>query len=146
MIQEHIYDITVKWNSERKGTLSSSVLNDTIQVATPPEFPKGIPGVWSPEYLFVASVNSCLMTTFLSIAENSNLGFIDFESKAFGKLELIDKKYIISEITLYPVVTIKNDSERDKAVRILEKAEAACFITNSIKSNIILSAEVRIKA
>lgn len=42
-----------------------------IEVATPPEFPKGIPGMWSPEHLFTAAVSGCLMTTFLSIAEKS---------------------------------------------------------------------------
>jgi len=35
-----------------------------IEVATLPEFPKGIPGIWSPEHLFTAAVSSCLMTTF----------------------------------------------------------------------------------
>jgi organic hydroperoxide reductase OsmC/OhrA len=60
---------------DRKGKLCSPELSKEngpcIEVATPPEFPKGMPGIWSPEHLFTAAVSSCLMTTFLAIAENS---------------------------------------------------------------------------
>src|SRR5688572_18359478 len=106
MLQEHFYDVSLTWNSDRKGTMHSEVLNTSIEVATPPEFPKGIHGIWSPEHLFVAAINSCLMTTFLAIAENSRLIFKNFESKAIGKLELVDGKYIMSEVILKPVVIL----------------------------------------
>lgn len=58
-----------------KGIMSSPILPLKIEVATPPEFPKGMEGIWSPEHLLVAAVNSYLMTTFLAIAENSKLEF-----------------------------------------------------------------------
>lgn len=133
----HLYDVTVNWNSDRKGTLSSLKLPTNIEVATPPEFPKGIEGIWSPEHYFVAAVNSCLMTTFLSIAENSKLEFQSFTSTGIGKLEIVDGKYMMSEVTLNPVVTIKDESMKEKAERVLIKSEANCLISNSIKSTII---------
>ncbi|MES1225955.1 MAG: OsmC family peroxiredoxin, partial [Bacteroidota bacterium] len=64
----HYYEVKLNWESDRKGLMSSPVLNSSIEVATPPEFPKGIHGIWSPEHLLVAAVNSCMMTTFLAIA------------------------------------------------------------------------------
>lgn len=142
MAQEHLYDVTVIWENDRKGSMSSTVLNDKIEVATPPEFPKGMAGIWSPEHLLVAAVNSCLMTTFLAIAENSKLGFSGFHSKASGKLETVEGKYMISEITLSPVVTVSNPNHKEKAERILQKSEAACLISNSIKSKIIFKPEI----
>ena len=142
MAQEHFYDVNVNWDKERIGTLSSKVLNNSIEVATPPEFAKGIAGIWSPEHLLVAAVNSCLMTTFLAIAENSRLEFSTFSSAAIGKLEMIEGKYMITEITLKPVVKIINAEDHEKAMKILQKSEAACLISNSIKSRIILEAEV----
>ena len=105
MESEHFYEVSVNWKTDRKGTLSSPVLETDIEVATPPQFPKGIEGIWSPEHLFVAAVNSCLITTFLSFAENSNLHFRNVSSKAVGKLEMVEGKYMISEITLMPIVT-----------------------------------------
>ena len=140
----HHYEVSLNWESERKGLMSSPVLNDNIEVATPPEFPKGIPGIWSPEHLLVAAVNSCLMTTFLAIAENSRFDFVNFESKADGKLEKVDGKLMISEIILAPVVTISKDADQEKALRILQKAEAACIVSNSVRSTILLQPEIKI--
>lgn len=133
----HHYEVKVNWESDRKGTLSSPVLNSTLEVATPPEFAKGMPGIWSPEHLLVAAVNSCLMTTFLAIAENFKFDFIHFESNANGKLEKVDGKYMITEVELSPVLTIAPEADKEKAIRILEKSEAACLISNSVKATII---------
>jgi peroxiredoxin-like protein len=140
----HHYEVKLNWESERKGLMSSPVLTTNIEVATPPEFPKGIPGIWSPEHLLVAAVNSCLMTTFLAIAENSKFDFINFESKADGKLEKVDGKLMISEIILSPALTISKEGDKEKALRILQKSEAACLISNSVKSNIFFQPEIKI--
>ena len=38
----------------------------------------------------MASVNSCFMTTFLAIAENSKLEVVKFHADAEGKLERVE--------------------------------------------------------
>jgi peroxiredoxin-like protein len=144
MTQEHYYDVSVEWVEGRKGTITSEVLKTAIEVATPPQFAKGIEGIWSPEHLFVAAVNSCLMTTFLAIAENSKLNYSGFTSKAVGKLEVIDGRYLMTEVKLMPTVIVSIEEDREKAIRILHKSEAACLISNSIKSKVILEPNVRI--
>ena len=140
----HYYDVTVKWSNNRLGVLSSEELDKVVEVATPPEFSKGMPGVWSPEHLFTAAVNSCLMTTFLAIAESSKLEFTDFTSKALGKLELVEGKYIMSEVIMKPMLTVSKSADVDKAFRILHKSEAACLITQSIKSRITFQPTVKV--
>jgi peroxiredoxin-like protein len=144
MENEHFYEVAVHWNADRKGIMSSPVLPDKIEVATPPEFPKGMEGIWSPEHLLVAAVNSCLMTTFLAIAENSKLEFIKFDSNAKGKLEIVDGKYMISEVELMPIVVISNEADKEKATRVLMKSEKACLISNSVKSTIIFNPTITI--
>lgn len=141
---EHVYEMSVSWQADRKGLMSSPVLNEKIEVATPPQFPKGMEGIWSPEHLFLAAINSCLMTTFLSIAENSKLEFVSFDSKAIGKLETVDGKYMMSEVTLLPVVTISNEEQKERAERVLQKSETNCLIFNSVKSIIIFKPEIKI--
>ena len=140
----HHYKVDINWERDRKGLISSPVLQSTIEVATPPEFSKGMAGIWSPEHLLVGAVNSCLMTTFLAISENSSFSFINFESKADGKLEKIDGKFMMSEIVLTPTVTIHDEKDREKATRLLEKSETACLISNSIKSKIIFHPQIRV--
>lgn len=142
MSVEHNYDVRVQWVAGRKGKMSSEELASTIEVATPPQFPKGVAGIWSPEHLFVAAVNSCLMTTFLAIAENSNLEFSYFDCSASGKLEMAEGKYMITEVTLAPVVTVLHEKDKERAERVLQKSEAACLISNSVKSKIIFEPKV----
>jgi peroxiredoxin-like protein len=142
MAEKHEYQVDLTWLEDRKGEVSSPELTDTIETATPPDFPKGMPNIWSPEHFLVAAVESCLMTTFLAIAENSKLEFISFKSKAIGKLDKVEGKFQMTEIILKPVLEISDENNAERAKRIIEKSEKACLISNSIKSKIILEAEV----
>ena len=141
----HNYIVNVDWKEGRLGALKSPELTDEVDVATPPQFPQGIDHVWSPEHLFTAAVNSCLMTTFLAIAENSKLEFDDFSSQASGKLDMVEGKYLMTEVTLMPIVTIHNAGDEEKALNVLQKSEAACLISNSIKSTIVFKPQVVVK-
>ena len=142
-MEDHNYNVNLKWISDRKGKISSPELNQTIEVATPPQFPKGIAGIWSPEHLLTAAVSSCFMATFLAIAENSKLDFISFDCDATGKLELVDGKFLMTEIILKPSLVIKKESDKDRAERVLQKSEAACLISNSIKSKVSLMTTIK---
>lgn len=151
-MEAHYYNVDIAWNKERKGVMCSPELNLTsnqssscIEVATPPEFPKGIPGIWSPEHLFTAAVSSCLMTTFLAIAENSRLDFVSFNCQSKGKLDQVDGKYMMTEIILEPTVVIADEKDREKAERVLQKSEAACLISNSIKSKVTMIPVIKIQ-
>ena len=44
----------------------------------------------------------------------------------------------MSEVILEPTVTIVHEKDRERAERILFKSEAACLISNSVKSKITL--------
>lgn len=140
----YFYDVSVNWTAGRTGMLVAPGLSDKIEVATPPGFDKGVPGIWSPEHLLVAAVNSCLMTTFLAIADNSKFVFDSFNCHATGKLEKVEGKYMISEITLSPIVKIRDSSAEAKAMLLLRKSEAACLISNSIKAKIVFNPEVEV--
>lgn len=134
----HYYNVDISWKNNRIGEMSSPELSTKVEIATPPQFPKGVENIWSPEHLFTSAVSSCLMTTFLAIAENSKLDFLNFECKSKGKLEQVEGKFLMTEIILQPIVTIKNESEREKALKVLEKSEINCLISNSIKSKIVM--------
>ena len=144
-MEAHYYNVNLKWTSGRKGEISSPELDKAIKVATPPEFPQGVEGIWSPEHLLTASVVSCFMTTFLSIAENSKLEFSKFDCQAKGKLETIEGKLLMTEIILEPTLVINKDTNMDRAERVLQKSEAACLISNSIKSKVTLIPTIKIE-
>ncbi|MBI1766977.1 MAG: OsmC family protein [Bacteroidetes bacterium] len=138
----YFYHVDVRWNKERKGIMCSPELkansgeHGCIEVATPPEFEKGMQGIWSPEHLFTASVGSCFMTTFLAIAENSKLEFTSFACRAVGKLDSEEGKLMMTEVSLQAEVTIANSNQQELAMRVLQKSERACLISNSIKTKV----------
>ena len=141
MENKYFYTTEVEWTGERHGDLRAPVLPN-MQVDAPPEF-KGHEGVWTPEHLFVAAVNSCFMTTFLAIAENSKLEFVSFSADAKGKLEKLDGQgFIMTEVVLRPKLIINHARDVERAGRILEKAEKNCLISNSIKTETKLEPEV----
>ncbi|MEO6883908.1 MAG: OsmC family protein [Bacteroidia bacterium] len=145
MTDTHFYEVNLKWDSLTKGTLSSPVIPNKIEVSTPPEFPNGIKEKWTPEHLFVAAVNSCLMSTFLLVAGNSKFQFISFDCNAIGKIEKVDGKFIVTEIVLKPTLVIPSTQNETKAKRMLEMSEKACAIANSIKTKIISEPVITIK-
>ena len=141
MENKYFYTTEVEWTGERGGDLSAPVLPN-LKVDAPPEF-KGHDGVWTPEHLFVASINSCFMTTFLAIAENSKLDFVSFTAGAKGKLEKVEGQgFIMTEVVLRPKLRINHARDAERAGRILEKAEKNCLISNSIKTETKLEPEI----
>ncbi|MCB1201939.1 MAG: OsmC family protein [Leptospiraceae bacterium] len=137
----HEYPVTVTWQEAKKGNMTIPGLPD-LQVATPPEFPGGHAGIWSPEHLFTAAVASCLMTTFIAIAENSKLTFKSFACDSKGYLDKAEKGFVMSKVELFPVVEVYEEKDKERALRILEKAEKACLISNSVKSEVHMQPEV----
>jgi peroxiredoxin-like protein len=140
----HQYNVNLKWNEGRVGELTSPELNSKIEVATPPQFPKGVEGIWSPEHLFTAAVNSCFMTTFLSIAENSKLEFKEFSCSATGLLDQVEGKFLMTDVILNPILVITKEEDKEKALRVLEKSEKACLISNSINSKVTLNSTITV--
>ncbi len=142
MSQEHFYEVNINWKKDRIGELSSPVLTETIECATPPEFPNGVPNIWSPEHLYVASINSCFMATFLAIAGNFKLEVQSFDCKTIAKLEMVEGKYQITTAEMSPVVKLINPVDAEKVLRVLEKAKAGCLVTNSMKTEVTLNSTV----
>jgi organic hydroperoxide reductase OsmC/OhrA len=83
------------------------------------------------------------MTTFLAIAENSKLEFVKFHNDAEGKLEKVEGQgLMITHITLRPRLVIKHSHDAERALRILQKAEKHCLISNSITTETRLEPQV----
>lgn len=133
------YKATTTWSSARRGTLSAAGKPNVV-VGSPPEF-KGEASNWAPEELLVGSVNTCMMLTFLSLAQARGLTPAGYESEAEGLLENVEGKYSITEITVRPRVSLESEAELERARKIMEGVEAQCFISNSVKSKVELIAE-----
>ena len=137
----YYYATEIEWSSERAGLLHGSNL-PAIVFGAPPEF-KGREGQWSPEQLFVSSLNACFMLTLLAVADYSSLALTGFSSTATGKLERVEGAgYQITEIVVKPKIVLASANDVARMPRILEKAKGTCFISNSIKAAIKVEPEI----
>lgn len=141
----HYYEVNLLWDTATQGILSSPTVASKIEVVTPPEFENGTKEKWTPEHLFVAAVNSCLMSTFLMVASNSKFKFVSFECNAIGKIEKLNGKFLVTEIVLKPTLIIPITQNETKAKQLLEMSEKACTIANSISTKITLEPIIKTK-
>jgi len=135
-----IYKTELKWNGEKNGLLLS-LDKEEIKVSTPPEF-RGDKNMWSPEELLIVSVNSCIMTTFLYYVQRESLDLLSYESEAEGILQRIEGKFRFSKIDVKPKIVLSSVSEVEKAKSIIELSERNCFISNSIKAEVSVDADI----
>lgn len=134
------YSNKVVWETQKKGKLEIEGKSD-LPVATPPEF-GGHEGIHSPEDLFVASVNACTMSTFLTFAEKTKTVFTKFECSAEGILDKAEGKLVFTQIVLRPRVHVPTEREKAHALHALELVDKYCLVTNSMSCVVEMHPEV----
>lgn len=135
------YGSEVCWGAGRRGRVCSSGKPE-FEISSPPEF-KGDPGFWTPEDLFVAAINACIMMTFLAYAQHKGLELAEYESEAEGVLENVEGKLRFTEITVRPHVVVKSGEAVSLAREIMDTAHRNCFVTNSTTAEVKIFPEVR---
>ena len=133
--ESHRYEVRVDWDHDRIGDLIIEG-KPTIQVATPPEFEGGVPGIISPEDLFVAAAATCMMTTFVTFSKKMRFDFKGFTCKGVGMLERVEKGFQFTHILLETTVVVESEELVHKAERALELSGKYCFVTNSMKCKV----------
>ena len=137
------YRVQVRWEREKIGLLQIPE-KPPLEVASPPEF-RGHPGYWSPEDLLVAAVNSCTMTTFLSLATRRELTLAAYECEAVGTLERVEGAFRFSRILLRPRIAVARPEDREKALALFHEAETGCLIANSLLSRVESEPEIELR-
>ncbi|MBI1941606.1 MAG: OsmC family protein [Acidobacteria bacterium] len=136
------FESEVRWKSGRRGVVCSSGKPE-IEVSSPPEF-KGETGIWTPEDMFVASVNVCTLMTFAAFAQNKGLDVAAYESDAEGVLEFHEGNYRFTEILLHPHIMVKSQDDVATARELIESAHKKCLITNSITAQVKVFPDFRV--
>ena len=134
------YTNSVKWTEGKRGNLRSQGKPD-FEVATPADF-GGPEGVWTPEDLLVAAVNSCVMTTFLYHQAKADFELLEYESNAEGRLIYGEGGLKVTEITVHPVILVGAEAEVEKARQAIERAEEGCLISGALDCNVIVEPTV----
>ncbi len=92
-----------------------------------------------PEEAFVASLSSCHMLWFLSIAAKRAFVVDSYQDEATGTLEKdASGKLAMTRVTLHPEVVFSGDTQptRDETIALHHEAHDACFIARSVKTDV----------
>ena len=109
-----------------------------IKASAAPGF-QGNPDCVDPEEALVGALSSCHMLTFLAIAAKKRLTVDSYEDHAVGFLEKnADGRMAVTRATLRPKVAWGGDKTptREEIEKIHEKAHHACFIANSVLTEV----------
>ena len=93
-----------------------------------------------PEEAFVASLSSCHMLFFLSIAAKRKYVIDSYTDNAVGTMETdSDGKVSMTKVVLKPQVTFSGDKQPTMAQleKMHHQAHELCFIANSVKTEVV---------
>jgi organic hydroperoxide reductase OsmC/OhrA len=130
-----IFDVRLDWLEDLKGILTANDAKGPIYVATPPAF-GGEAMDWSPEHLFLGSISSCFMTTYLHFVRKLKFSISHIECRAVGQVELVNGKYAFTHISIFPIIHVADATQMESAELALLKTQKYCLISNSIKPEV----------
>jgi len=144
MENQYTYRVNASSTTIRSGLVAPSGIEPSIEFSAPPEF-QGKPGYWTPEHFLIAAVAGCFVSTFSGMAHISKLDFLLLDLEVEGTLEREEGGWRFTQFNLRPRLKIDLQKDRDRAIRLLEKAEKTCLVARSLNSRIVLEPEVLIE-
>lgn len=139
----HHYVVSAAARSEGETALTSEGLPE-LPTAPPPQY-GGPGGYWSPETLLVAAAADCFVLSFRAIARASKLTWLDVACRAEGRLDSSEGKVQFVALHLDARLSLPAGGNVERGTRLLEKAEAACLVTNSLKLHPTLATQVDVE-
>lgn len=143
MGHEHHYELTVEWT----GNLGSGTdhyrhykRDHTVRIAGKPDLSgssdphfRGDASRHHPEDLLVAALSACHLMSYLHVCAINGVVVTTYIDNATGRMETgPDGSGRFVEVTLHPLVTVKDVSMIAKANELHHKAHELCFIANSV--------------
>jgi organic hydroperoxide reductase OsmC/OhrA len=136
----HLYKAKASAQAEGDVTVEGERL-PSLATNAPAQF--GGPGNrWSPEMLLVAAVADCVVLTFRAIARASKFTWTHFSCEVDGTLDRVDRATQFTRFTVRASLTVPPGTREELALRLLQKAEQNCLVTNSLKAKSTLDARI----
>lgn len=140
------YEAAAQWRAGRDGFVvrgDSLENSERLEFSAPAEF-GGDASRWSPEQFLMAAIAACFITAFRAIAELSKFSHAGLEISVEGTVGKRDTGFGFTDIRIEPVLTIEDEAERARALRLLEKAKHSCLISRSLNCEVAMEPQVRV--
>lgn len=138
----HTYEVQLAGTPDGYATVSGAGIPE-LRSAPPLDF-DGPGDAWSPEHLLLAAVETCFLFTLRSVARASKLEFQSLELSGRGKVDRKDGVTRFTEIVLRTRLRLAAGTDKDRALRILEKSEKGCLVSGSLSTPVRLEPEIMV--
>jgi len=113
-----------------------------LEIGPAPEF-KGSPETLNPEEMFVAAINSCLMTTFFYFTQRSNIEILSYHSDAQGQIEKQTDGFRFTNVEVQAEVTLSRQEFAEKVREFGNLAEKYCLVSRSVACPVHYRLEIK---
>ncbi|MCS6772402.1 MAG: OsmC family protein [Kiritimatiellae bacterium] len=134
------YETSLVWNADETGTERALGRPDWA-ISSPPEF-GGKSDKWNPELMLVASVESCLMLTALSVAKRQKIEIKAYSSRATGQMAKTADGLRFTEIRAHVILEVDLGVDPARAEQLIRIAEKYCPVSNALKCPLHVTVEV----
>jgi organic hydroperoxide reductase OsmC/OhrA len=125
------FRVVAWWASGRTGIAKSASAPNAIHFTSPPAF-GGLEGRWTPEDLLLSALASCYTTTFRTLAEYSKFVYTDLQVEVEGLIGKAETGYNFLELSICVDVTIAQEAEQERAIKLLHKAQDLCLVSRAL--------------
>jgi len=146
MATRHTFQARLVWKKGGEGIAQGNHRIEfdgkpPLEVSAAPQY-RGDRSRLNPEELFLASLASCQMLTYLALASRAAVDVLAYEDGAEAVLAIAEKKMRVTEVILRPRITIAAGANEAKARSLVEAAHDGCFIANSVACAVRLEPEI----
>ena len=136
------YDVGLTWAGGR-AAIATAGERPALAMAPPADFPGGDASQWSPEHLFLASLSSCTLLSFLAHATNAEIDVRAYEADVSGTITRRERdgRYAFVELRLAPRVVVAA-GQAEAANALTPKAERDCFISATSTAPVLVDWQI----
>lgn len=138
----HHYLVSATGGEAGNVVVSGEGLPD-LDTQGPPQF-GGPEGIWSPETMLAGAVANCFILSFRAIARASKFEWTSLRVDVDGVLDRPERATYFTAFNIHAILDVPEGAKVEMAERLLEKAEKICLITASLKSEVVLTTEIRV--
>jgi organic hydroperoxide reductase OsmC/OhrA/acyl carrier protein len=144
--RQHRFEGALSWE---RGGETGTAMNHTVVFAGRPPLVLSAPVEYhgdatrlSPEELFVASVASCQLLTYLALMGRAGIAIARYEDHPVGILAMADRQMRMTEVQLRPRITLAPGADATKARTLVDAAHDACFVANSVTARVCIEPQI----
>jgi organic hydroperoxide reductase OsmC/OhrA len=146
MAAKHAFRAHLVWNKGGEGTAAGNHRVElegrpVLEVSAAPQY-RGDGSKPNPEELFLASLASCQMLTYLALAARAGVDVLSYEDRAEATVAIADRKMRVTEVVLRPSIRVAAGTDEAKARSLVGSAHEGCFIANSVACEVHTDAEI----